>query len=46
MSGIVKYTSDSGQEITLTQGIVAQYIAGNQNVTPQEFMTFAALCKN
>lgn len=46
MSGIVKYTSDSGQEITLTQGIVAQYIACNQNVTPQEFMTFAALCKN
>lgn len=46
MSGIVKYTSDSGQEITLTQGIVAQYIAGNQNVTPQEFMAFAALCKN
>ena len=46
MSGIVKYTSDSGQEITLTQGIVAQYIANNQNVTPQEFMTFAALCKN
>lgn len=46
MESIVKYTSDSGQEITLTQGIVAQYIAGNQNVTPQEFMTFAALCKN
>lgn len=46
MSGIVKYTSDSGQEITLTQGIVAQYIANNQNVTPQEFMAFAALCKN
>ena len=46
MSNIVKYTSDSGQEITLTQGIVAQYIAGNQNVTPQEFMAFAALCKN
>lgn len=44
-NGIIKYTCDSGQEITLTQSIVAQYIAGNQNVTPQEFMAFGALCK-
>lgn len=46
MGSIVKYQTESGQDITLTQSTVAQYIAGNQNVTPQEFMMFAALCKN
>ena len=45
MAGIVKYAAESGNEVKLSLDTVRKYISDNPNVTDQEFMAFAALCK-
>lgn len=45
MSAIIKYTAEAGGEISLSIDTVRKLIACNEQVTDQEFMAFAALCK-
>lgn len=45
MNTIVKYQAENGNDITLSLDTVRRYVSGNDNVTEQEFMNFAALCK-
>lgn len=42
---IIKYTAESGGEISLSINTVRNLIAKNQNVTEEEFMLFGAMCK-
>ena len=44
-NNIVKYQAENGNDIALSLDTVRRYVAGNENVTEQEFMNFAALCK-
>lgn len=44
-NGIVKYTAESGNDISLSLKTVRDVICGNQAVTNEEFLVFAAMCK-
>lgn len=44
-NGIVSYKADSGNEVKLSLNTVRNYLCNNPNVTTQEFLAFAALCK-
>lgn len=43
---IAKYTTERGEDITLTASGIREFISDNPNVTDKEVMMFAALCKS